>query len=74
MLKRSVSGLAWFAAVWFAYEIAWSLTGVPRLLGPVGAFAISAFVAVDPGHLFWVSAARVDDRSGSVSSMISARP
>ena len=74
MLKRTASAFAWFAAVWFAYEIAWSLTGVPRLAGPVFAFAIAAFIAVDPAHLFWPPAVRPEARSRSIAGAVSARP
>lgn len=53
MSKRMLSATLWFAAAWFGYEIAWSLTGVPRLVGPILAFAIAAFVAIDPLGLLW---------------------
>ena len=53
MPKRAVAGVLWFASVWFGYEIVWSLTGIPRLAGPIIAFAIAAFVTVDPKALFW---------------------
>ena len=53
MSKRAVSAALWFAAVWFGYEILWSVTGVPRGIGPVAAFAVSAFVTVDPLRVFW---------------------
>ena len=53
MSKRAVAAALWFAAVWFGYEILWSVTGVPRGIGPVAAFAVSAFVTVDPLRLFW---------------------
>jgi len=53
MSKRTVVALAWFAAMWVGYEVLWSLTGVPRALGPVVAAAMSAFVTVDPGRHFW---------------------
>jgi hypothetical protein len=45
--------LLWFAAVWFGYEVLWSVTGVPRLIGPVVAFAVAAIVTLDPIQLFW---------------------
>jgi hypothetical protein len=53
MPKRVVASLLWYAAVWVAYEIVWSLTGIPRAFGPIIATAVSAFVAVDPAGLFW---------------------
>jgi hypothetical protein len=59
MTKRALSSVIWFFAVWLGYEIAWSLIGVPRALGPVIATAIAAFVAVDPMTLFWPRTARI---------------
>ena len=53
MSKRVVAALLWFGVTWFGYEIVWSLTGVPRAMGPVVATAIAAFVAIDPMTLFW---------------------
>ena len=47
----------WFVAVWACYELVWSLTGIPRLLGPAVAAAIAAFVGVDPLILFWTRSA-----------------
>jgi hypothetical protein len=53
MPKRALAAILWFAVAWVGYEIVWSLTGVPRIAGPVLAFAIAAFVTVDPMALFW---------------------
>jgi hypothetical protein len=53
MSKRVIAAFLWFGAAWLGYEIVWSLTGVPRVLGPVVATAIAAFVALDPVTLFW---------------------
>ena len=47
------TGRVGFAAVWIGYEIAWSVFNVPRLIGPLAAFAIAAFVTIDPIALFW---------------------
>ena len=57
MSKRAVAAALWFAAVWFGYEILWSVTGVPRGVGPIAAFAVSAFVTIDPLRVFWPRAA-----------------
>jgi hypothetical protein len=43
----------WFLAFWFMYELLWSLTGVPRVAGPVIALVVAATVVLDPMHLFW---------------------
>jgi len=53
MLKRSAAALLWYAMIWVGYEILWSVTGVPRPLGPVVAAAVAMLVTVDPVHLFW---------------------
>jgi hypothetical protein len=53
MQKRALAAALWFAAVWFTYEVAWSLTGLPRVLGPVLAATIAAVVTVDPTGWFW---------------------
>lgn len=56
MVKRATAGLLWFAAGLFAAELAEYFTGTSRLIGPIVAFAIAAFVVLDPLHLFWPSA------------------
>jgi hypothetical protein len=53
MQKRALAAALWFAAVWFTYEVVWSLTGLPRVLGPVLAATIAAVVTVDPTGWFW---------------------
>jgi hypothetical protein len=53
MSKRAIAAFLWFAATWVGYEIVWSVTGVPRVLGPVVAFAVAAIVTVDPLAAFW---------------------
>jgi hypothetical protein len=53
MSKRAVAAVLWFAASWVAYELLWSVSGVPRMIGPIVAAGVSAFVALDPQRLFW---------------------
>jgi hypothetical protein len=53
MSKRALAALLWFAAVWVGYEIVWSVSGIPRMGGPVIAFAVAALVTLDPLALFW---------------------
>ena len=43
MLKLALVGFLWFAAAWVGYEVVWSLTAAPRLIGPALAFGIAAF-------------------------------
>jgi hypothetical protein len=73
MMKRTASALAWFAAVWVAYEIVWSLTDAPRLVGPIAAFVVAAFVVLDPAHLFWPRTDTVADRSRVMAGASGAR-
>ena len=63
MFKRALAAFLWFAMVWVAYEIVWSLTDVPRIAGPVIAFTVAALVTLDPLALFWPRAASTDDAS-----------
>jgi hypothetical protein len=53
MLKRSTAALLWYAMIWVGYEVLWSVTALPRPLGPVIATAVAMLVTVDPLHLFW---------------------
>ena len=53
MTKRVAAALLWYAAIWVGFEVVWSLTGIPRAIGPIVATAVSAFVGVDPAGLFW---------------------
>jgi hypothetical protein len=53
MLTRVAAAFLWYAMVWIGYEIAWSVVGLPRLIGPILAAAVAMIVVVDPLHLFW---------------------
>jgi hypothetical protein len=53
MAKRILAGLLWFGALWFGYEIVWSLFDVPRMIGPIVAAVVAAYVAIDPAARFW---------------------
>jgi hypothetical protein len=53
MLKRVAAAFLWYAMVWVGYEIVWSITGVPRLIGPILAASVAMVVVVDPIRLFW---------------------
>jgi hypothetical protein len=71
MLKRSAAALLWFFAGWCFYELAWSLTGVPRLFGPLLGTLLAVFVTVDPLAVFWPRSRRptppelIGDRVGA---------
>jgi len=60
MSKRALGALLWFAAVWLGYEVVWSLTGVPRLIGPIVAFVAAAVVTLDPVGLLWPTGTEVE--------------
>jgi len=66
MSRRAVAALLWFAAVWFGYEVLWSVTGVPRLIGPVVAFVVAALVTIDPAGAFWSEAADPEQPSATI--------
>ena len=53
MTKRLAAAYLWYAVIWFGYEIAWTVTGVPRIVGPVLAASVAVFVTIDPFHWFW---------------------
>ena len=53
MARRMAAAFLWYAMVWVGYEIAWSIAGIPRMIGPVVAAAVAVFVTVDPFHRFW---------------------
>ena len=53
MPKRALAAFLWFASIWFAYEVIWSLTGVPRVLGPLMGAAAAIVVTIDPTGWFW---------------------
>jgi hypothetical protein len=55
MTKRALGSLLWFAASWFGFEILWSVTGVPRMLGPMLGLAVALLVATDPAGRIWGS-------------------
>jgi hypothetical protein len=67
MKKRVVAGSLWFVAVIAMYELAWSVLGVPRPVGPILAFVIAALVVADPGHLLWPTPAPRQRRSVGVT-------
>jgi hypothetical protein len=67
MSKRMLAAFLWFSSTWVAYEIIWSMTGVPRIAGPIVAFTIAALVVLDPLALFWPSTTRANDAAGSAA-------
>ena len=52
-MRRLIAGPLWFISTWCLYELLWSLTGIPRLVGPVLGLTVAGLVLLDPWHLFW---------------------
>ena len=52
-MKRLIAGPLWFISFALMYELIWSLTGVPRVIGPVIASVVAVTVWIDPLHWFW---------------------
>jgi hypothetical protein len=65
MAKRMVAAFLWYAMVWVGYEIAWSIAGIPRIIGPILAASVAMFVTVDPLHRFWPRAEHGPSRKQS---------
>jgi hypothetical protein len=55
-MKRLMAGPLWFICFVLMYELLWSLTGVPRIVGPVIGLMIGVAVWIDPLHWFWPAA------------------
>lgn len=71
MNKRAAASLLWFGAIWLGYEIVWSVTGVPRVIGPVIAAAVAGFVGIDPQGLFWPRSAHAATTPGTGTLTVS---
>jgi hypothetical protein len=53
MVKRIASASLWFVATVWGFSFVNLMMEAPPALGIVIAAAVSAFVAIDPLHLFW---------------------
>jgi hypothetical protein len=62
MLKRVAAAFLWYAMIWVGYEIASSVVGFPRLIGPVVSAAVAMIVVVDPLRLFWPHSEDIADK------------
>jgi hypothetical protein len=63
-MKRLIAGPLWFISFALMYELLWSLTGVPRELGPVIALVIGVTVWIDPMHWFWLASPEASATAG----------
>jgi hypothetical protein len=68
MLKRVAAAFLWYAMVWVGYEIASSLVGLPRLIGPVLSAGVAMLVVVDPLRLFWPRSEDATDKPFRLSA------
>src|SRR5689334_10753178 len=72
---RIVAGLLWFGAIWFAWELAWSMLDVPRIVGPILAATAGLVVAFDPLRLIWTTRLAVAQPDAAVvPSMLQPLP
>jgi hypothetical protein len=70
MTKRAVTAVVWFAAIAVGYEVLWSLTGVPRSVGPIIATAVAAAITIDSPGLFAAgTATRIGDAAGPTTQV-----
>jgi hypothetical protein len=72
MTKRVLAAFLWFGATWFGFEIVWSLTDVPRVIGPLLAAAVATLISLDPTGRFW--SIRLDRRETSPRITATSRP
>lgn len=52
MTRRTVVSALWFAWVYVAGEVVWSIAATPRLLNVLLALSVATFVFADPFRLF----------------------
>ena len=52
MARRTIVSALWFASVYLAGEVVWSVADTPRALNVILAVGAAAFVFVDPFRLF----------------------
>ena len=72
-MKRLIAGPLWFVSFALMYELLWSLTGVPRMAGPVIGLMICAAVWIDPMHWFWSTAPKRATAARPSSLQVSAK-
>jgi hypothetical protein len=53
MIKRAAAALFWFVAITWVYNYLGYYLGMPFLIGPLLAVAVSTFVGFDPLHVVW---------------------
>jgi hypothetical protein len=68
-MKRLIAGPLWFISFALMYELLWSLTGVPREVGPAIALLVGVTVWIDPMHWFWPVAPNRSSAAGPAPTL-----
>jgi hypothetical protein len=55
MLRRTAISALWFVSILLMHELAWSIFGSPRPLGPILGIVAASFVWLDPFGQFHTS-------------------
>ena len=55
VMRRVIAALLWFTAIWFGFEVLWSVVGIPRMAGPILGAAVAILVTLDPTGSFWAA-------------------
>jgi hypothetical protein len=72
MLRRTAVATLWFASVFLAHELAWSIAGSPRPLGVILGLIAATIVWIDPLKVFHPRFQGIGDRlmSGRIQSEV----
>lgn len=57
-MKRLISAVLWFYAIWYLGSAVSVALGIPDLLGPVLGLSAGLIVGIDPKHAIWRRTAR----------------
>ena len=69
MARRTLVSALWFASVFLAGEVVWSIAATPRILNSIVALSMAAFIFVDPlGQL------HPREQRENATPVVSARP
>lgn len=73
MARRTVVSALWFASIYLAGEVIWSVAATPRALNVILALGAAAVVFVDPFRLFHPRPERAVEPAASPSLTPDAR-
>jgi hypothetical protein len=68
-MKRAAAGLLWLIAIAAVGNAIVLFTGIPSVVSPIAAVAVSAFVLIDPMHWFWPVASKRSTAGMPASSL-----